>query len=697
MTANMDHKKISALWHLRLAITLLAVAFAVAFGGAAVAGTLQVEVEVETVRAGHPFWLAIAYQPEANEFLLPTTASVDTGFHAKLPDGFALRDIRRPAPAIASGPPAAGDGVGQSDGEGDDRNYFLVEIVPPDRLSEAEYVFDLSYFGQHAEVRLAAGSGTPRQDVRPVFRHARARLPIPSPWPVRVTVGGSKFDLEFTPEGLPLAVASVRFVADRDDLMNPEIPAQVQIIDGKVTIKGRRAKGAPYIKEVTGVVVLAAADDTPLGAYRIDGWNSAAPPRDPLLAVDVDDGRVSFHLALLFAFLGGLILNLMPCVFPVLSIKLFGMVKAGAQSAARMRADGLAYTAGILASFAVVALVLISLQQVGQQIGWGFQLQSPGFVLALILLMFALSLNLAGMFEIPAIQLGSLGAPGKNKTGTGASFSTGVLTTVLATPCTAPLMAPALGFALSQSTAVALAVFLALGLGLASPFLLISMAPALHKHMPKPGPWMEKLRKALAVPMLATVLWLGWVLSLQAGVSGLIAAGVGLLIVLGLVIIVSRRQMRGLGIGTVALLATAALIALGAWAPGYMQRAGPGVAATLAEGEVPYSRELLAGYRREGRPVFLDFTAAWCITCIVQDRLVIDTPEFRTFLADNGITLMVADWTNPSDEIASILKSFGRNGIPFYVFYPADPNRSPVPLPEIFTTATIIEILSDNM
>ncbi|MCH8863313.1 MAG: thioredoxin family protein, partial [Proteobacteria bacterium] len=557
-------------------------------------------------------------------------------------------------------------------------------------------------------IALGPGDGGRATARRDLFAAARGAMPLPSLWPSMAVVGADKYRVTVYLDPATLdQTAEMRFLPGHPGLVDAGRPMRLETGDAGLEITGRRVRGAPYIEMVDGLLLLLDAAGETIAGYEIEAWNDIRPLRDPLLSA-ADDGRdLSVALALLFALLGGVILNLMPCVFPVLSMKLFALVRAGAHSPRRMRLDAIAYTAGILVSFLLVAGALLVFRGLGQEVGWGFQLQSPGFVLVLALLLTLVGLNLAGMFEISTSAFAGIGAGLAGKEGTGGAFFTGVLATVVATPCTAPFMAPALGYALSQPAPVALAVFLALGLGLALPYLLVGMIPALHKHFPKPGPWMDSLRKWLALPMFATVVWLLWVLRSQTVPGGL---GVALAGIIGLVILVlAAKRFRGLGDKVRRALrwpAYAAVILLAGgyqvWANNSLQYSDrwedrPSLNAEPRYEEVAFSRARLAELRRLGKPVFLNFTATWCITCIITDKLVFETGEFSRFMRDNGIIMMKADWTKPDDEIARMLESFGRSGIPFYVFYPANPNRPAVPLPEILTVDRAIGLISKHL
>lgn len=663
------------------------------------AATPDIAVEVESYRASHPFWVALTLTPGPGEEISwrnPGGGDVAPVFHWALPEGFLLTSTRWAIPDNAhsyNGPAIVmfeitppGDITGRA------AERFSLAISEGDTEAESQLVF-----------ALAPGDGARTPATRDLFAAARANMPLPSPWPSMAVVGADEFHITIYLDPATMGeAAELRFLPGNPGLADPARPFSLEAGDAGLEITGRRTRGAPYIEMIDGLLLVSREDGSAAG-YEIEAWNDIRPLRDPLLSAAADGRDLNVMLALLFALIGGVILNLMPCVFPVLSMKLFALVSAGAHSPGRMRTDAIAYTAGILVSFLMVAGALLAFRGLGEEVGWGFQLQSPGFVLALIMLLTLVGLNLLGLFQISAGAFAGVGAGLAGRDGTAGAFFTGVLATVVATPCTAPFMAPALGYALAQPTVVALAVFLALGLGLALPYLLVGMVPALQRHFPKPGPWMETLRKWLALPMFATVLWLISVLQSQTARIGVVAAALG---IAGLVILIlvakrmagARAGPRLLGYATAVLLA--AMYSFWATTELKYSDGSSSRSATVTERsyeEVAFSRARLAELRRLGKPVFLNFTASWCITCIVTDRLVFDTEEFGQFMRDNEIVMMKADWTKPDDEIARMLESFGRSGIPFYVFYPANPNRPAVPLPEILTADRVIELVSKHL
>lgn len=401
-------------------------------------------------------------------------------------------------------------------------------------------------------------------------------------------------------------------------------------------------------------------------------------------------------LAFVYALLGGLVLNLMPCVFPILAMKATSLAgHAHEQSAAR--AQGLAFLAGVLATFLALAAVLIAIRAGGSAVGWGFQLQSPVVVAALALLMLGVALNLSGLFEV-GTSLQGVGTGLASKQGLAGAFFTGALAVVVAAPCTAPFMGPALGWALTQSAPVALAVFLGLGLGFAAPFTLAAFAPGLLARLPKPGPWMETFKKLMAFPMYGAAAWLVWVLTVQAGEMGLarvLAAAVVLALAAWVLGLAQRRQATG---GKpLALAVTGAVLAVGAFllvlVPAY---GAPATASTeVAAGAIPeavYSPEAVAQARAAGKPVFVNFTAAWCVTCQVNEKVAFATAEAAEAFTRTGAVYLKADWTRKDAVIAAELARHGRAGVPLYLVYGV---KSPDPkiLPQFLTPAMVAKAL----
>ena len=427
------------------------------------------------------------------------------------------------------------------------------------------------------------------------------------------------------------------------------------------------------------------------------------PPRKELLTVDTISGittlsepakkspaaselsqpSLSLGLILIFALVGGLILNLMPCVFPILSIKVLSFTQQHQTSSARKK-HGLAYTLGVVLSFVAIAGLMLSLRAGGEAIGWGFQLQSPGFVIFLVYLFTFLGLSLSGYMQI-FTGLMSVGQNTNTSSGLASSFMTGVLATTVASPCTAPFMGPALGFAISQNSVVALLIFAFLGLGMALPFVALTLIPSLASKLPKPGQWMENLKQFLAFPMYLTALWLLWVAGRQTGVDVVIAVVTGLvLMVLAIWLWQLATKVHSSGAILISkLLAVLVLIA----------------AVTVTEKQLnqreqvqpwqDYSPQRLENLRSKGNAVFVNLSADWCITCLVNERVAMGD-KFYASLKSNNVTYLKGDWTFKDPQITKLLNQYNRNGVPLYLLFSSNSQDAQV-LPQILTEGLLLD------
>ena len=475
--------------------------------------------------------------------------------------------------------------------------------------------------------------------------------------------------------------------------------AVVQAAAGAQTaaLWGNPAPSAEFSAPVSQV----AAISLPAGAVLLEGAG-AAEAGAAAQPEQLRGGGAALGLwaALALALVGGMVLNLMPCVFPVLSIKLLSLTQQGS-SPAGLRHHALAYSAGVVLSFLALAAGLLALRAAGNAVGWGFQLQEPGVVFVLALLFFAIGLNLMGAFEFGNLLPQGL-AGWRAQHPAADAFGSGVLAVVAASPCTAPFMGAALGFAVTQSAPLALGVFAALGIGMALPYVALVLLPGWRERLPRPGPWMLRLKQGLAFPMFATVVWLIWVLGLQAGIDGaakalLALVGLGFAIWLGGLL----RQRGSLAplMSAAVLLATAGLLAW-TW-PGLATPAlastgsAAGTASTTPADEadwLPYRESEAQALVAQGTPVFVDFTAAWCVSCQVNKRLVLGTRGTQADFAAANVTLMRADWTLRDAEITAALARLGRNGVPVYVLM--RPGKEPLLLPEILTAGLVREALA---
>ena len=497
-----------------------------------------------------------------------------------------------------------------------------------------------------------------------------------------------KFRLEAAGESIPLGVdyppaleredeffGQVRVYYDQADiLLIPEqVPRQAVL---RVGSQGCADAGLCYPPQTQYFAV-----DFTTGSATAIPPPEARPASDSAAAATATRVTTLLYM-LLLAFGGGAILNLMPCVFPILSLKVLGFTHS---SEHQRHLHSWVYAAGVVASFVLVAALLIALQQAGRAVGWGFQLQSPGFVIALAYLFVAMGLSLSGLVDFGAGIMGA-GSDLANRGGLSGSFFTGVLAVVVASPCTAPLMGTALGFAITQPPAIALLVFAALGAGMAAPLLVLGYSTMARRLMPRPGPWMETLKQLLAFPLYGTAIWLLWVAGRQTGVNTMTAALAGALaLTLGLWL--WRRGKWG---KATAVACIAAAIGLGSWRS--LDEHGP-QASQLSGGRLPWSQQAVAELRAAGTPVFVDVTADWCITCLANESAVLLTEDMSAAFAAHGVAYLVADWTNYDADIAALLRRHRRTGIPLYLMYPADPAAEPLLLPQILTPGAVLEAL----
>jgi len=553
---------------------------------------------------------------------------------------------------------------------------------------------------QSGEFTLNLPAGAVIDANRALFDAARARLPQPvAQANAKARVDGQALVVEV--EGLPEASRgqTLRFFPEIGGVIEPAAPVTQNwrgaTWTASVPLSTQRSESPATLRAVL-VAEPAAGMVVRVG---VTGW-PGTPTNAPAAAAapaPLASNAAPLLLTLGLALVGGMLLNLMPCVFPVLSLKVLGFARPDQSRRARIGA-GLAYTVGVVLSFVALAGLLLALRAGGEQLGWGFQLQSPMFVATLALLFTLIGLNLAGLFELGGVLPGSLAAARARHPLVDHAL-TGALAVAIASPCTGPFMGAALGSALSMPAAQALAVFAALGLGMALPYLAIALLPGLAQRLPRPGVWMQHFKVAMAFPMFATVVWLAWVLGQQVGIDG-VAALLGVLVAAAFLAWAlgspgfGRRARQGFGAVGVLLLAGTL-----AWAwpalrePAATAASGSGTAAAPGERWQPWSPETLARARAEGRPVFVDFTAAWCVTCQYNKRVALaDAGVLGDFDAQK-VLLLRADWTRRDAAITQELARLGRSGVPVYALY-APRAAAPVVLPEILGVADLRRALA---
>ena len=471
------------------------------------------------------------------------------------------------------------------------------------------------------------------------------------------------------------------FPADQDILSNPAPQKVTPTAKGFVLELKKDANLAANPSQLNGVIELS-------GGRAFD--MTALPG-----TVAIPQASLSW-LTLLrtsaLAFLGGLLLNLMPCVFPVLFLKGLALVNSGNEDRHKLRAHGFIYAAGILVSFWVLVAVLLGLRAAGATLGWGFQFQSPVFLALMAGLLFFLGLSLAGQFEI-GLTLTSAGGALASKQGYTGSFFTGVLAVVVATPCTAPFMGAAIGYALAQSAGVTFAVFTALALGLAAPYVALTLQPAWTRLLPKPGAWMEILRQAISVPIFVTVIWLALVLAQAYGAS-VLAALLCCLLLLAIAGWFLGRWPARRWASVVAGLIVLAAIAISVFAPGKLETAPETQSGVQAKGQwEPWSADAVSKYQAQGRPVFVDFTASWCLSCQVNERVALSQPEVQQAFQAANVALLKADWTRHDEAITQALTALNRSGVPAYALY-IPGQTDPQMLPEVLTPGIVTDALA---
>ncbi len=673
-----------------------------------------------SVRPGQPLLVALrlAHDPGWHTYWKnPGDSGMPTRIVWTLPPGFSAGPMLWPVPERIPVGPLTNLGY---HGE----TLLLTEIATPKSLdrsasvhiaAKAEWLICKEVCipgGAALGLDLLVGNGAPDPTWSRPLAQARAAIPRSlRGWNVSAAPTDDHIEISLTPVAAAApALSKLAFFPDDPGIVdNASVQTLQRQEDGSYRLlltADPAFKGAlstltgmlvaePALGPDGGVTAALIAVPWPGGAPKV----SAKPPQPGIDAAAITAASATGNaapglgIAILFALLGGVVLNLMPCVFPVVSIKVLGFVEEAHGSSRSLRAHGLAFAAGIVVCFWAVAGALLALRASGQALGWGFQLQAPAIVAGLAALFFVLGLNLSGVFEWGYRLQGAAGNV-RDRAGLRGAFLAGLLATIVAAPCTAPFMGAALGFALTQPPAQAMLVFTALAIGMATPYVALSFQPGLARRLPRPGRWMETLKQLLAFPLYLTAVWLTWVLGEQLGVGASARLLAGLVLIAAALWGWTRFGATAVAQGRRAFVATAAVLLIAAAAIFGWPAGEPRVATAAATGSwAAYSDDALNAERSLGRAVFVDFTAAWCVTCQVNKRLVLESDVVKNAFAERPITRMRADWTNQDAHITAALGRLGRSGVPVYALYPARVAGEPELLPELLTKDTVLRAL----
>jgi thiol:disulfide interchange protein/DsbC/DsbD-like thiol-disulfide interchange protein len=543
------------------------------------------------------------------------------------------------------------------------------------------------------------------------FAAVRARIPAVHTAPQFASASNGQLILALDPMPFPAdRVPEEAYFYPTDGLLIQHAAPQSMILNGRrleLRIPLNPARTEP-LATITGDIWLRDANGalsyrvnvpvmTPVPATPVPPPSAVPVDAPSAPAKDVAKGITGFFVALFSAFIGGIILNLMPCVFPVLSLKALALVQKAHHGEERhIKIGGLVYLGGVVATFTVLGLILITLKAAGHSIGWGVQLQSPEFVAMLALLLFVIGLMLLGAITVGA-RIANVGQNLTQKSGHVGTFFTGALAVIVATPCTAPFMGVALFYALTQPAVITLVVLWALGFGLAFPYLVLTFFPNVFlKFIPRPGVWMEHFKQFLAFPMLATAVWLVWVLAQQTGAGGVLHVLLGALLVAFASWLWTTTQDGPATLWSavkkiIIVFSVVVAVVLNMRQPASMPASHQPEANASYEA---FSPQRLDELRMAGKPVFVNMTAAWCITCLANEKATLATQKVRDAFKEKGIVYLKGDWTNFDSAITQYLSSFGRSGVPLYVYYPEGVNSAPVTLPQILTPDLVLNTLT---
>ncbi|MBI3898361.1 MAG: thioredoxin family protein [Gammaproteobacteria bacterium] len=543
---------------------------------------------------------------------------------------------------------------------------------------------------------MAAGSQAPLNPAAATgLARTRALLPLPANgWQLEATRAAEGAVLQVKPPAELGQLRAAHYFPYDPGLVEPSKPQLLRPTDTGYALDISRAlQPIAPLTRARGILVTETSKGNQPRVIELDvpitgTENNASTPTTPAAT------PLTLMAAISLAIIGGLILNVMPCVFPVLSIKVLAFAQE--TDSRRVRRHGLFYALGVIVSFWLLAALLIGLRAAGQQLGWGFQLQSPIVVAGLALLFFVLALNLIGAIDFGRVLPDAMTSTHARQPDLEAMLS-GVLAVAVASPCTGPFMGAALGIAITQSSATSFAVFTALGVGMALPYVLLTAFPGARRLLPKPGAWMERLRQFLAFPLFATVIWLAWVLGMQLGTDAVIYL-LGAMLLLGFSVWLarqSRESKRKLAMRVSSLAAAVSAVAVVVWlSQGPSASTPPTSASTDASRWAAYSPQKFDALKAEGKTLFVDFTAAWCITCQVNKRFILETDDVQRAFAARHFTLLRADWTRRDPDITRALEQLGRNGVPVYLIQ--RPGQPPRLLPEVLSKGVVLQAINES-
>jgi thiol:disulfide interchange protein len=637
--------------------------------------------DVQRIEPGQTFHLGVLYRIQPNWHIYwkyPGDAGIPTQIDWHLPAGFQVGPLQWPLPAREKEP----GGLEVFDYPGEVLLFAQVRAPaqlpsgPIDFAAKSNWlVCEKECVPGAADLSLRLNSDPSGPDNSGIFAKYSALVPETGTprYPVSLSRSGQKMVVNFSgvPQGGQLDFYPVP--PDNTVLTHAKQAGNTVVL----SVDG----GAP-LDSLKGVAVVRHQDKAEPYEVNLRSGTAAA-------AAGATMDLAGVFQAVVFALLGGLILNVMPCVLPVIALKIFGFVSEAGDRPDKAFRLALAFSAGMLICFAILAAIVTLFRAVGAQVGWGFQFQDYRFVLAISCLVFAFALNLFGVFELTVSARATSGLANLAAgTGYGSAFFQGAFATVLATPCTAPFLGTASAFAFTQPAWTTFLIFFSIGIGMALPYLVLAAQPKWLKHLPKPGNWMVRLKQVLGFLLLATLLWLSWIVGRLRGVDGMVELG-GLLLIIGVLAWIKGSFWTPVSPARSRFLAGVAMVAVVVIAIGsYWFVTAPSQLSWQA-----FSQESLDSALQSGRPVFVDFTADWCLTCKANERFALDTPEVRKAFAEHGVVVLRADWTHGDPEITQLLKEHGRAGVPMYLFYPGGTNRQPAVLPELITSQTVLNAL----